>query len=336
MTQKPTSAIVAVLDICDSKCVMCNIWKDGRGGEVPASYFEKLPEELKSVNITGGEPFLRRDLPEVIGIIKKRCHNPRIVISSNGFQTDLIIKQMKAIQEVSDRVGIRISLDGVGEMHDKVRGVEGVFEKCMTTLKALKALPVPDLGVSFTIVSNDQADNSSDIINTYNLSRDLGIEFTMTIAVNSGFYFKTSSNKPMLDPKEIKKQLTYIATEEIKQFHPKRLMRAYYAKGLYDYILGERVLYDCKAASSFFFSSAHGEIYPCPFLSEHCGDLKDGSFDDVWESDKIERVREIAKDCPSKCWATCTAGPYLRRNKANILLWILKSKLKAHLGKDIL
>lgn len=332
MPPMPRSAIVAVLDRCDAKCVMCNIWKEHHRDEVNLSYFKTLPPSLKSINITGGEPFMREDLPEVIRILDERCHHPRMVISSNGFNTKKICEKMIRIQTVSPRVGVRISVDGFGAMHDQVRRIPGGFQKCMNTIEALQEIGVKDLGLSFTISPM----NLGDVVKVYQLTRSLKIQFTLTHAQNSEFYFKTEANDFTLDRNELFRQFNELVSCELKSLHPKRWFRAYYDKGVYEYGLGKRVLKNCSAASSFFFSSARGEIYPCPVLNKKVGDANAETFEKVWQSEEARQTREIAKDCPKKCWMTCTVGPHFKQNFASIVGWIMLNKIKAHFGRKIL
>lgn len=332
MAPKPSYAIVAVLDRCDAKCIMCNIWQEHRRDEVDLAYFKALPETLRSLNITGGEPFLRQDLPEVIRVIDERCHHPRMIISTNGFNTKKIGEKMMAIQKIGARVGVRVSVDGNGEMHDQVRGVPGAFKKCMATVEMLKTLGIKDLGLSFTI----SPINLDHLLSVYRLTKKLEIQFTLTIAQNSDFYFKTSTNMFSLDKGELKRQFNELITSELKAVHPKQWFRAYYDMGVYQYGLGERVLKNCSAASRFFFSSARGEVYPCPVLNQKIGDAGKDSFESVWTSAKAKEVRIMAKDCPVKCWMTCTVGPYFKRHLGSILWWILRNKPKAHLGFKVL
>lgn len=327
----PRSASIAVLDRCDAKCLMCNIWKEHRRDEVSLNYFKTLPTSLRSVNITGGEPFMREDLPEVIRIIDERCRHPRMVISTNGFNTKKIREKMVKILALRKKIGVRVSIDGFEGMHDKVRGIPGGFQKCMNTVSALQELGVTDLGLSFTI----SPVNTKDVAKVYQLSRRLGIQFTLTIAQNSEFYFKTDTNEFELDSDEMTKQFNELIGCELKSLHPKRWFRAYYDKGVYDYGLGKRVLKNCSAGSDFFFSSARGEIYPCPVLNKKIGDAGQESFETVWNSDKAQEVRAIAKDCPTKCWMTCTVGPHFRQNFGSIVWWVLRNKVKAHLGYDV-
>lgn len=336
MKERPKSAILAVTNRCDGRCIMCNIWKEGRSGEISPDVYNQLPESLETVNVTGGEPFLREDLPDIINVINERCHNPRIIISSNGFRTEAINKQMKVIKDISKNVGVRISIDGIGPVHEKIRGIKEGYQKCLNTIKALKSIPIEDLGISFTILSQNGINNISEISKVYDLSRDLDVEFTITTAINSEIYFKKDSNTPVSATKEIKNQLEYVISHELKSCSLKRLIRSYYTKGLHDFITGIKVLNNCGAGASFFFLTAHGELYPCHLLNSKCADINEGSFHKIWYSKSGEEMRNIALHCPHKCWMTCTVKPYFKRHMFGIIAWIIKSKFKAHMGMKIL
>ncbi|OGQ06067.1 MAG: hypothetical protein A2W61_01290 [Deltaproteobacteria bacterium RIFCSPLOWO2_01_44_7] len=311
---------------------MCNIWKEHKRDEVRLSYFGTLPQSLRIINITGGEPFMREDLPEVIRVINERCHHPRMIISTNGFNTKKIREKMTEIARISGRIGVRVSVDGYEKTHDEVRRIPGGFQKCMNTIEALKQIGIKDLGLSFTI----SPINLGDVAKVYYLTRRLKIQFTLTIAQNSEFYFKTDANTFDLDPDQLRQQFNEFIASELKAIHPKRWFRAYYDKGVYEYGLGKRVLKNCSAGSDFFFSSAKGEIYPCPVLNQKMGDAKNNSFKPVWTSDKANEIRKISKDCPVKCWMTCTVKPHFKQNIVAITWWVVRNKIKAHLSQPIL
>ena len=84
----PTDAIIAVTYKCNSKCVMCDILKKPVCEEIDVHSYTKLPSSLKYINVSGGEPFLRKNLPEVITVLNETCNNPRIGISTNGLLTE--------------------------------------------------------------------------------------------------------------------------------------------------------------------------------------------------------------------------------------------------------
>ena len=87
----PIDAVIAVTYRCDSRCNMCNIWKLEPGPELAPEEYRRLPRTLRDVNITGGEPFLRDDIVDLVRVIDEHCNHPRIVISTNGFQRRRIV-----------------------------------------------------------------------------------------------------------------------------------------------------------------------------------------------------------------------------------------------------
>ncbi|GAG43051.1 unnamed protein product, partial [marine sediment metagenome] len=111
---------------------------------MPAKYYTKLPQTLNEINITGGEPFLRKDLIEVVDTIYTHNKNTRFVFSSNGLLPKLITDKVKEIKKLGAKVGIRISVDGIGEVHDQSRGIVGAFDKTMLTIEKLKQLEIKD------------------------------------------------------------------------------------------------------------------------------------------------------------------------------------------------
>lgn len=91
----PADAVVAVTYDCDARCVMCNIWKSPPSRVIPPETFAKLPSSLKTINVSGGEPFLRDDLPEIVRCIKSACPASRIIISTNSLQPERIALMMR-------------------------------------------------------------------------------------------------------------------------------------------------------------------------------------------------------------------------------------------------
>ena len=94
------------------------------------------------ITFTGGEPFLRRDLDEMVISAYKHCRPSVITIPTNGLLTDRIVERVDRIcrECPTSQIGINLSLDGVGEEHDDIRGVPGNWDKSMATWKKLKEL----------------------------------------------------------------------------------------------------------------------------------------------------------------------------------------------------
>lgn len=99
------------------RCKMCNIWNHPteKSKELVADDLKILPR-LKFINLTGGEPFIREDLEQIV----KECyrHTDRIVISTSGWFEDRVI----ALAKKFPRIGIRISIEGLSDKNDRTSG----------------------------------------------------------------------------------------------------------------------------------------------------------------------------------------------------------------------
>ncbi|MDE6039589.1 MAG: radical SAM protein, partial [Paramuribaculum sp.] len=185
MTQSvPTDASIILTYRCPMRCKMCNIWKNptDKKEEIKASDLKSLPR-LKFINLTGGEPFIREDLAEIVEECYK--HTDRIVISTSGWFDDRVIDLARKFPNI----GIRISIEGLKDKNDELRGREGGFEKGYRTLLKLKEMGLKDIGFGCTVSNN----NSSDMLELYQLSRRLGLEFA-TAAFHNSFYFHKHDN----------------------------------------------------------------------------------------------------------------------------------------------
>ena len=180
----PTDVSIITTYRCQMRCKMCDIWENPSDSkkEIQAKELEMLPN-FKFVNITGGEPFVRRDLEDIVEVMYKK--SPRIVISTSGWHTDRIIK----MAERFPNIGIRVSIEGLSQKNDDLRGREGSFDRAMRLLLTLKEMGIKDIGYGCT-VSNK---NSEDMLWLYKLSRELGMEFA-TASFHNSYYFHKDDN----------------------------------------------------------------------------------------------------------------------------------------------
>ena len=322
----PTDAAIAVTYKCNAKCVMCNIWKEESKTELKPKDFSKLPVSLKDLNITGGEPFLRTDIIEIIEEITNLNPKIRIVISSNGFLTDRIIDYMQKIRKINPKSCIAISLDGMDSMHDRIRGVNNAYDKAISTIKGLKKANINDIRIGFT-ASNE---NISHLSKIYDLSQFLGIEFTLSVVHNAESYFNIGTNQPP-DIVDLENHLNYIIQKEYKFINPRRLYRIYYIKGILDFVKTNKRPLSCLALKDFFFMDPKGNVYPCNILDKPVGNIGEESFDSIWKSVKTEKLRNFCNSC-NKCWMVCTVKSSIRKEFFRVTREIGKDIIPAKLG----
>ncbi len=324
----PIDAVVAVTYRCDSRCNMCNIWQLEPGTELPPAEYRKLPRTLRDVNITGGEPFLREDIVELVRVIDEHCNHPRIVISTNGFERRRIMHAAPELMKIGRRVGLAVSIDGIGDIHNEIRGVPGGFDKALETLKQLKRIGYRNVRVAFTA----QSSNVKHLGAVYDLSRQFGYQFTTSVAQNSEFYFATEANQQVA-ALDLERELQYVMRKELLSFSPKRWLRAYFYTGVVQYnVCGERMI-GCRAGRDSFFMDPAGKVYPCITLNREMGNLSEQSFEDIWRSEDARRIRRAVYACTELCWMICTARTSMLRHPLKPVAWLLRSWGKIALGR---
>jgi radical SAM protein with 4Fe4S-binding SPASM domain len=309
---------------------MCNIWQLSPGEEMRPEEYRRLPRTLRDVNITGGEPFLRDDLVEIVGTIHEWCRNPRIVISTNGFQRRRIMHAAPALMKIGRSVGLAVSLDGIGEKHDEIRGVEGGFEKALETLKQLRTIGYRNVRVAFTA----QRGNVKHLGAVYDLSRQFGYQFTTSVAQNSEFYFSTAENETV-DPVDLAEELKYVMRKELLSASPKRWLRAYFYTGVLRYNVARERLLACTAGRDSFFMDPAGFVFPCLTLNRPMGNVRESAFEAIWNGDRAGAIRRDVDACSEPCWMICTARTAMMRRPIEPALWILRSWLRLATGRGV-
>jgi MoaA/NifB/PqqE/SkfB family radical SAM enzyme len=312
-------ACIIVTYRCNAKCKMCNTWQfpSSPDQEIKPSVIEKLPSGLKFINITGGEPFLREDLDEIVRVALTKTG--RLVISSNGYFTERTV----ALAKQFPGIGIRISIEGLPAANDQLRGIRDGFDHGLRTLLELKALGLKDIGFGMTVSDV----NAKDMIELYRLADAMGLEFA-TASTHNSYYFHKHDNL-FKDPEMIALEFEKISKELLRTWKVKNWFRAYFNHGMANYVRGGKRLLPCEVGTDMFFLDPYGQIMPCNGLDREMpmGDLTKQSFDEIWHSEQAQKVREAVKNCQKQCWMIGSVSPAMKKNILVPLKWIARQKL---------
>ncbi|HRY36405.1 MAG TPA: radical SAM protein [Candidatus Magasanikbacteria bacterium] len=320
----PIDCVLGLTYRCNSRCVMCDIWKIKDYPELTLEQFEKLPSSLRDINLSGGEPFLRSDLPEIVKILNRRCPKARMVISSNGFATELIVKQMKEILKIKPDIGVAISIDGLETTHDEMRGIPGGFQKAMATVSELKKLGMTNLRLGFTVMEK----NINQMEKVYDLTKKLGIEFTHSFAQSSDFYFGGKQNEVHPRADLLKKEYEYLINSELKSWNVKKWLRAFFAHGMYNFITSKTPVLDNAPGRDFFFLDPNGTVYPSVVHNVPMTNINElDKLTDFWCSKQADEKRENIDALKIPVWMICTARTAIRKHPLKVIFWILKNKI---------
>ena len=314
---KKLNGTVIVTYRCNAKCTMCNRYKvpSKPEEEISLETIRKLPE-MYFTNITGGEPFIRDDLKDIVRELYKK--SDRIVISTNGFFTDKIVDLCKEFPQI----GIRISIEGLEQTNNDIRGLEDGYNRGYTTLKKLVDMGMQDVGFGMTV----QDRNAADLVPLYNISDELGMEFA-TASLHNSFYFVESHNI-IKDRLMVAQNFEDLINRLLESNSPKKWFRAYFNHGLINYIFSQKRLLPCDMSFDTFFIDPYGDVMPCNGTKEKqdMGNLNEQSWDELWNSEQAEKVRKLVRNCDRNCWMIGSVSPAMHKYIYKPALWVVKHK----------
>ena len=315
---KKLNGTVIVTYRCNAKCTMCNRYKvpSKPEEEISLETIRKLPE-MYFTNITGGEPFIREDLKDIVRELYKKSE--RIVISTNGFFTDRIVDLCKEFPQV----GIRISIEGLEQTNNEIRGLEDGFNRGYTTLKTLVDMGMKDVGFGMTV----QDKNAKDLVALYEISNELGMEFA-TASLHNSFYFVETTNI-IHDRLMVAQHFEDLINRLLQSNSPKKWFRAYFNHGLINYIFSQKRLLPCDMSFDTFFIDPYGDVMPCNGTKEKevMGNLNEQSWDELWSSPEAEEVRRKVRCCERNCWMIGSVSPAMHKYIWVPALGVIKHKV---------
>jgi MoaA/NifB/PqqE/SkfB family radical SAM enzyme len=322
----PSGPFMAELDVtyrCDARCLMCERWKNQRGGEITLHEYRALAEAFGRmgvylVTIAGGEPLLREDIFPVIEVFAQ--HGMRVNVCTNG----LSLEEHAGRLCRSGASFITVSLDGdTGSTHDKIRGVPGAYEKILKGVKSLLAHPPgkrPRFRVRMTVCNQNVNEVGRYYRKWHGLADD--VLFQPVHQCRDAFYTGRDEEAFHIDPHQLAKQL-----EGASVGHDGYLDQL--VSGLLEH--GTFPAHRCYAGVLMVRIDPWGRVYPC--LEQHVcvGSLRNEHFQTIWNSEVLHLARRhVAGDGNCRCWYNNTA---LISHYAKILRWTSAPKLLAGLRR---
>jgi len=283
---RPTVLIYNCTWVCDARCEMCNNWKHGdRKSDMTLAQLEPALAHdfwgaVENLNISGGEPTTRNDLPEMVELFHRRLPRLRKVgVNTTGLTPHRAIPQLTRIVKFCADQGLlfsaRVSLDGIGDIHNQIRHVQRGFDKACETIAAMQALAKEYHNFQFGIAATIFATNMEDAKNILAWARahDLDVVFNM---------LRFTDN--MLNNRDLEEKIGFRKREE-------EFMREFFI----DRVEEESVL----SGQSFMYlhyadmiANGYRRTMPCPFQSQGLLLNPDGSLFYCENSQKIGNVLE--------------------------------------------
>jgi MoaA/NifB/PqqE/SkfB family radical SAM enzyme len=303
-TPIPYKWLIQLTNDCNSRCESCDIWKINKNDPAKKSQESSLTEyqnlfqtsgkHLRWLSLSGGEITLFQNIRELALLVKKNCPNLRIItFTTNGLNPEKILEIAGKLQGLAADMFIVISLDGDEELHDKLRGVPGNYEKAQKSFQFLK-----DAG--FTVYFGTTLNNS----NRRWIEKNAEKLKSVSLIHSDGIYEKRNQ----IDDVQLAESLQSIVKNyKIKSMS--ELGEYFYLKLGIQFLKGGRkkIPVSCDSLNSSLHISPYGEIKPCMYLPA-IGNIKKSTIEECLSSDEAARMREkIAKELCPKCWMNCYA-----------------------------
>ena len=318
---------------CNAQCNMCNIWKfqTSPNEEIDASYYENLPAGLR-INITGGEPTLRKDIDRIFEILYPKSR--LLELSTNGYNTDKIVELANKYPNIL----IRVSVEGLPKINDAKRGIKDGFDHALRTMLELKKTKCKNIGFSVVI----SPDNYEDLLYLYDLCVALDVELGNSAVHNSWYFHKEDnqieSEKALEQHEKFVKALLTSKRRHLKD-RLKDYGRAYFNRSIHRRLRGDTDEYrpPCGALSDFFFIDPWGNVTPCNGSCEEwkLGNIKEDSLENILASDKAQDAMEKVRNCKRNCTFIVTERHDMVRRPWVPIKWILKNKWRIRKGQDL-
>jgi MoaA/NifB/PqqE/SkfB family radical SAM enzyme len=309
---------------CELNCYMCSIPELQDKGELYTSQVKALFEQFKGldvVRITGGEPFVRRDLEEIVEHILVHCNPSTVVLNTNGYQSQRIVEFAKGMASAGScpaTFHFRVSLDGVGGRHDEIRGVKGSFERAQQTLEGLVRLRKGkglSVGVNLTITRK----TIDQIEPLQGFCQRMGIDLQYQVARRDRYLYENYQEKERemeldffdnFSQDEIDKIVGCVSRDNTSFDFREGLVKKFFNEGLKNRLLYGKREPDtqCVALTSHIKILPDGKVPICIQSNTKVGDLTKETLEELWFGQKIERYRKMVRECPG-CWMPCDVVP---------------------------
>ncbi len=315
----PVNLIAFVTSRCNLLCRHCFYWKElnQKKDELRLEEFETIARSLPnllSLSLTGGEPYLRPDLPEIAEAFDRHSHVRNLQIPSNGFLVEKTIERASSLlrRVRNARVSTGVSLDGPKDIHDQVRQNPKSFDRAVETLRGLKELkrdhPNLSVGVALTVsaANQDRLEEFFDYLETQ-LQPD-----AVTITLARGNPMDSSLKQVDLGiyRRFAQRAIDYRRRNRLTDTWMDRMV---IAKEEETYrLVSEAARADarisaCYAGELIGVLSETGEVYLCETLDRSLGNVRDfdGDLAALWRSKAADSARRYQKKLGCQCTYEC-------------------------------
>ena len=300
---KPRWMLIMATDLCNSRCVHCQIWENKKThenltpAEVKTLLSNPIMQGIEYIINTGGEATTRLDLTELLLAEHAAVPNAVINLSTNALMPERAYQCVKALLEAGTTVEIGVSLDGIGSKHDDIREAKGNFEKADWLIKQMKELrkQYPEklvIGLGSVLIDR----TLPNLAEVKQYCENLGVPHTIAWYNATPFYNNTGTNQEHQKEEIIK----------IVQDMPKNLITEKWL----GWMENKPINFKCFSLFDFCVIKSNGDVTPClTHWNTVAGNIRENTISEIWTNDNPAMLesRKIVRACAG-CLNTWGAG----------------------------
>jgi len=285
---------------CNHKCLTCNIWKTHghnltknskhiEEGVLTINEIEKIASRNKLIylSLTGGEPFLRKDIGEIIQVCLQ--HVPMVTITTNGSLPETIERAVsQALAKTNNLLDINVSLDGNEEQHDAFTRTKGSYKRATETIERLVRIRKRNRRLKLSIENLVSACTNAGRGHVRQYAQRMNIPLTYSVEQRAPFYDNGDG------PVNIK---------EMPKVKPSLKLHDIFS---YLYIRSSRNGHKPKCVAGQYTCSItpYGDVMPCLFVPAILKNLRETDY----RIGKLDYKNAVG-ECKERCWTPCEAYP---------------------------
>jgi MoaA/NifB/PqqE/SkfB family radical SAM enzyme len=339
-TPKPVYLNLRVTQRCNSMCVMCSDWKSQNSSseltvaQIGEALRNPLFSSVEKFALSGGEPVVREELVQIAEAALDSCPSVKeMLLLTNGLEPDLVMKRTRELLALHNRYGLKkfavsVSIDGYGDVHEKIRRVPQAFERVSETIKRLKELQ-RETPFYMGLVCVVQPLNVGDLGRLSDFVKELELPITFVPVYAGDHFVKDSREQDAL-------KFTAEQMDELKLIFEQRIESRLMPAGVpfwreyFAMVGGQKRKMPCFLCYHYARLDSDGKLYSCYIdNSSVYGSVLDTPPDRLWFSEKTKETRKrIERDfCPS-CTIHCDMAYCFSQEFFYYARFLLKEKSK--------
>jgi len=316
----PISLVFFVTNRCNARCSFCFIdfdnpetFKHELTLDEIDKFSKKLGPSLNNLNITGGEPFARKDFTEIVSTFFKNTSLDSVYITTNGSLTPRVVKFANIMNEKfpNKKIFFSFSIDSFEEEHNRIRKVKNIFSNCIESYKQVSKI---SKNIQANIAITVTKENYSIVTDLYQtLKEKYGIHAITAILVRDEGIYKTENEykKLILDAYT---KLTDLIQKDLNSqnfgYQKSIKSKIMNAKNKISYSMIKKTYKEnkftstCYAGKIFGVIKANGDVMPCEVLADKMGNIRDANYDftSIWLNENSKKITNKIKN--EKCFCT--------------------------------